>query len=76
MSDLWNMWIEGIRKLEITSMHCTNNDKNDTEMDGVEIINLCSVSQNKKEAQVEGKESTRQESQDKSKHNAANRMED
>ena len=57
-------------------MHCTNNDESNAEMDGVEIIDLCSVSQNKNEVHVEGKESTKQESQDKSKHNAADRMED
>ena len=45
MSDLWNMWVEGIRELENTQMHCTNNDENNNEMDGVEVINLCSVSQ-------------------------------
>ena len=28
--------------------------KNDAEMDGVEIINLCSVGQNKNEAHVKG----------------------
>ena len=44
-------------------------------MDGVEVINLCSVSQNKNEAFVEGKESTKQESQDNSKHDAADKME-
>ena len=76
MSDLRNMWMEGICELENTPMHCTNNDENDAEMDGVEIINLCSVSQNKNEAHVEGKESTKQESQDKSKHDAADKMED
>ena len=27
MSDLRNMWMEGIRELENTSMHCTNNDE-------------------------------------------------
>ena len=44
-------------------------------MDGIEVIALGSVSQNKNEAYVEGKESTKQESQDKSKHNAADKME-
>ena len=44
-------------------------------MDGVEVINLCSVSQNKYEVHVKGKESTKQESQDKTKYNAADRME-
>ena len=47
LSNLWNMWMEGARELENASMHCTNNAKNDAEMDGVEVINLCSVSQNK-----------------------------
>ena len=65
MSDLWNMWTEGIRELENTHMHCTNNDENNNEMDGVEVINLCSVSQSKNDACIEGKESTKQESQDK-----------
>ena len=57
-------------------MHCTNNDENNNEMDGVEVIDLCSVSQNKIEAYVEGKGSTKQESQDKSKHDAADKMEE
>ena len=68
MSDLQNMWTEGISELENTHLHCTNNYKNNNEMDGVEVIHMCSVSQNKYEAYVEGKESTKQESQDKSRH--------
>ena len=75
MSDLWNMWVEGIRELENALMHCTNNDENNNEMDGVEVIDLCSVSQNKNETFSEGKESARQESQDKSKHDGMNKME-
>ena len=75
MSNLWNMWTEGIRELENTHMHCTNNDENNNEMDGVEVINLCSVSQSKNNAFVEGKESTKQESQDRLKHDAADKME-
>ena len=67
MSDLWNMWTEGIRELENSHMHCMNNDENNNEMDGVEVIGLCSVSQSKNSAFSEGKESTKQESQDKSK---------
>ena len=76
MSDLGNMWTEGIRKLENTHMHCTNDDENNNEMDGVEIIDLCSVSQSKNKAQDEGEEITKQESRDKSKHDAADKMED
>ena len=75
MSDLGNMWVEGIRELENAQMHCTNNDENDNEMDGVEVIDLCSVRQSKNETLSEGKESARQESQDKSKHNGMNKME-
>ena len=75
MSVLQNMWMEGIWELENTHIYCTNNDKNNNEMEGVEVIDLCSISQSKNEAFVEGKESTKQESQDKSKQNAADKME-
>ena len=75
MINLWNMWTEGIQELENTHMHCTNNDENNKEMDGVEVIDLCSVSQSKNDAFVEGKESAKQESQDKSKHDAADKLE-
>ena len=75
MSDLWNMWAEGIRELENEHMHCTYNDKNNNEMDGVEGIVLCSFSQSKNKTFSEGKESGKQESQDKSKHNGTDKME-
>ena len=68
MSNLRNMWTEGIRELENSRMYCTNNDKNNNEIDGVEGIDLCSVSQSKNNALSEGKESAKQESWDKSKH--------
>ena len=76
LSNLRNMWMEGISKLENASMYCTNNVKNDAEMDAVEVIDLCSVSQNKNEVHDKGKESTKQESQDKTKPDATDRMED
>ena len=75
MSNLRNMWTEEMRELENTHMHCTNNDENNNEMDGVEVINLCSVSQSQNDVFSEGKESAKQESQDKSKHDAADKME-
>ena len=56
-------------------MHCTNNDENNNEMDGVEVIDLCSVSQSKNDTFSEGKESAKQESQDKSKHDGTDKME-
>ena len=55
MSDLWNMWTKGIQELENSRMYCTNNDKNNNEMDGVEVIDLCSVSQSKKRHTFRGK---------------------
>ena len=75
MSDLWNMWTEGMQELQNTHMHCMNNDENNNEMDGVEVIDLCSVSQSKNNAFSEGKESAKQESQDKSKYDATDKME-
>ena len=56
-------------------MYCTNNDKNNNEMDGVEVIDLCSVSQSKNDTLSEGKESAKQESWDKSKHDGTDKME-
>ena len=75
MSDLRNMWVEGIQELENAHMHCTNNDENNNEMDGEEVIDLCSVSRSKNDMFSDGKESAKQESQDKSKHNGTDKME-
>ena len=68
MSNLQNMWSEGIQELENAHMHCTDNDENNNEMDGIEVIVLCSVSRCRNDAISEGNESAMQESQDKSKH--------
>ena len=75
MSDLWNMWMEGIRELENSHMYCTNNEENNNELDGVEVIDLCSVSQSKNDTLSEGKESAKQESWDKSKHDGTDKKE-
>ena len=48
--------MEVIRELENTSMHGTNNYENNVEMDQVEVIDLCSVTQNKNKAHVKQKE--------------------
>ena len=55
-------------------MYCTNNDENNNEMDGVEVIDLCSVSRSKNDTLSEGKESAKQESLDKSKHDGTDEM--
>ena len=75
MSDLRNMWTEGIQELENAHVYCTNNDENNNEMDGVEVIDLCSVSQSTNDTLSEGKESVKQESWDKSKHDGMDKME-
>ena len=67
-SNLRNMWLEGIQELENARIHCTNDDENNNEMEGIEVIDLCSVSRCRYDMISEGKESAMQESQDKSKH--------
>ena len=73
-SDLQNMWSEGIQESENACMHCTNDDENNNEMDGIEVIDLCSVSRCGNDTISEGKESAMQESQDKWKHDETNKM--
>ena len=72
-SDLRNMWSEGIQELENVRTRCTDDDKNNNEMDIIEVIDLCSVSRCGNDTISEGKESTMQESQDKSKHDETNK---
>ena len=67
-SDLRNMWLEGIQELENARTHCTNYDKNNNEIEGIEVIDLCSVSRCENDSIPEGKESAMQERQDRSKH--------
>ena len=56
-------------------MYCTNNDENNNEMDGIEVIDLCSVSQSNNDKLSEGKECAKQESWDKLKHDISDKME-
>ena len=72
-SDLRNMWSEGIQELENARKHCTDGDENNNDMDGVEVMDLCSVSWCGNDTITEGKESAMQESQDKSKHDETNK---
>ena len=54
-------------------MDCTNDDENNNEMDGSEVIDLCSVSWCENHAVSKVKESAKQESQDKSNHDETDR---
>ena len=72
-SDLQNMWSEGIQELENACIHCTDGDENNNEINGIEVIDLCSVSRCGNDMISEGKESAMQESQDKSNHDETNK---
>ena len=76
LTNLHKMWKEGIHELENASMYCTENGAIADEMNGAEVIDLCSVGQTKNDAHGKGKGSAKPESQDKTKTNATNRMED
>ena len=51
------MWSEGIQELENACMHCSDYDKNNNEMNEIEVIDLCSVSRCRNDTTSEGKES-------------------
>ena len=70
--DLRNMWSEGIQELENARTHCTNDDKNNNEMEEIEVIDLCSVSRCENDSIPEEK-SAMQEYQDRSKHEEMDR---
>ena len=72
MSNLRNRWTEGMQELENANVYCTNDDENNNEMDGIEVIDLCSASQGKNDAVSDRNESTKQESQDKPNHDELN----
>ena len=56
-------------------MHCTENSKINDEMDGKEVIDLCSENQTSTSELHDGEESTKQEWQDKMKSKTISRME-
>ena len=47
LTNLQKMWKDGIDGLENLSMYCAENGEINNEMDGMEGIDLCSVSQTK-----------------------------
>ena len=57
------------------STHCTENSEINDEMDGVEVIDVCSKKLTKNSKLNNGKESTKQDSQDKMKSKTIARME-
>ena len=75
LTDLRRRWDEGIRKEKDMSMHCTENSEINNEMDGVEVIDLCSKDQTRTSEFNDGKECTKQDNQDKMKRKTIARME-
>ena len=57
MSNLQNMWLEGNQELENARVRCTDDDENNNEIDGIEVIDLCSVSRCRNDTISKGKES-------------------
>ena len=73
--DLWRRWDEVIHEQKDMSMHCAENGKINHEMDGKEVIDLCSKNQTTVIEIHYGEESTKQERQDKMKSKSIARME-
>ena len=66
---------EEIHKQEDMSMHCTENGKTNSELDGKEVIDLCSENWTTTSELNNGEESTKQESQDTEKSKTTARLE-
>ena len=75
LTDLQRRWDEVIHEQKDMSIHCTENSEKNDEMDGIEVIDLCSKTQTKTSEIHDGEESTKQESQDKMKSKTIARLE-
>ena len=73
--NLWRRWDEVIHEQKDMSTYCTENSKINDEMDGKEVIGLCSKKQTTTSELHDGEESTKQERQDKMKSKTIARME-
>ena len=67
LTELWRMWDEVIHKQKDVSTHCKENSEITNEMDGKDVIDLCSKTQTTTSELHDGEESTKQKSQDKMK---------
>ena len=75
LTNLWRRWDEVIHKQKDVFMHCTENSKINDEMDGIELIDLCSKTQTNTGEIHDGEESTKQGSQDNMKSKTIARLE-
>ena len=67
LTELWRRGDDVIHEQKDVSTHCTENSKINDEMDGKEVIDLCSENQTTTSELHNGEESTKQKSQDKIK---------
>ena len=75
LTDLRRRWDEVIHKQKDVSTHCTENSETNDEMEGIEVIRLCSKNLTRNSEFHDGTESTNQGTQDKMKSKTIARME-
>ena len=65
LTKIWRRWDEVIHEQKNMSTHCTENSKINDEIDGKDVLDLCSKAQTTTSELHDGEESTKQKSQDK-----------
>ena len=75
LTELQRRWDEVIHEQKDMSMHCTENCEINNELDGKEVIVLCSENQTTTSELHDGEESTKTKSQDKMKSKTIARLE-
>ena len=75
LTKLQRRWDDVIHEQKDMSTHCTENSEINNEIDGREVIDLCSENQTTTSELHDGEESTKQESQDKMKSKTIARLE-
>ena len=75
LTELQRRWDNVIHEQKDMSKHCTESCKINDEMDGKEVIDLCSKTQTTTSELCNGEESTKQKSQDRMKTKAIARLE-
>ena len=75
LNDLWRRWDEVIHEQKDMSMHCTENGEINNELDGKEVIDLCSENRTTTSELHDREESTKQQSQDTMKSKTIARLE-
>ena len=75
LTELQRRWDEVIHEQKDVSMHCTESSKINDEINGKDVIDLCSKNQITTSELHDGEESTKQKSQDKMKSKTITRLE-